>query len=147
MAYRWRYDIPENHVPLCRTCAAYAWPEDDDVRVLWGRAVWGVRFDAWERLHLAFARGEFPRWDREVTPLWPPAFGGEDWASGKGVLLLRYPRPYSVKRLAVHRDAARVLLDMFPLVRHSLRSRSFLLRVAALKGRKAPSPSARLRHA
>ena len=149
-AYRWRYDIPENHVPLCRVCADYAFPtgeESEEIRRLWGRAVWAVRFGAWERLHRALARGAIPRWDKEASPLWPPTFGGEDWASGKGVLLLRYPRPYSVKRLSIHRDAARALLERYPLVRHALRERSLLLRVAFPQRKTAAPSSARSRHA
>lgn len=144
-AYHWRYDIPENHVPLCRVCADYTLTADDDIRRMWGRAVWGVRFNAWERLHLAFVRGTIPRWDKEASPLWPPSFGGEDWASGAGILLPRYPRPYSVKRLAIHRDAARALLERFRLVRR--RKHSLLLRVAFPQKRKTASFSARSRHA
>ena len=133
-AYRWRYNLPENHIPLCHICADYALPDDPEVCRLWGRAVWGVRFDAWERLHDLFANGQIPRWDKSVSPLWPPSFGGQDWASGKGEFRARYPRPYSVRRLAPHREAARELLRRFPLRRR--RDRSFLLRVAGLKGRR-----------
>lgn len=148
-AYRWRYDIPENHVPLCRVCANYAFPADkegEEIRRLWGRAVWGVRFDAWERLHAAFVRGEFPRWDKDASPLWPPEYGGKEWYSGKGVFVPRYPRPYSVKRLAVHRDAARILFSRFPVVHLRLRETSLLLRVASQRRKTAPL-SAVSRHA
>ncbi len=147
-AYHWRYDIPENHAPLCHVCANYTLHgKDDDIRRLWGRAVWGVRFDAWDRLHLAFSRGKIPQWDKEAFPLWPPSYGGDTWASGAGVLLARYPRLHSVKRLAIHRDAARALLERFRLVRHRLRERSLLLRVAYPNSRSNRKPSARSRHA
>lgn len=140
-AFHWRYTIPENHVPLCRTCAAFAWSwEDTEVRVLWGKAVWGVRFDAWERLHLAFARGVLSHrdWDKENSPLWPPKFApseAKDWGTGKGLLALRYPYPSSIRHQIQHRRAACELLRRFPLAPRRYPS-SLLVSVAAL----APSP-------
>jgi len=155
-AYRWRYDIPENHVPLCRTCGDQTFASaDEEIRRLWGMAVWGERFDAWERLHRAFIHDNIPHWEKDTSPLWPPAFGGKDWASGQGILLPRYPRLYSVQRLAVHRDAARALLHRWPLVRHELQKRSLLLRIAypqkrrqeRKRQRQTPSQTAQSRQA
>ena len=138
-AYAWRYAIPENHVPLCYTCyRAVLGGEVADRPAEWGKAVWGARFDAWERLHRHFEAKDKPQWDKEISPLWPPEFGGQRWESGKGVLSLgRYPS--WVRRRQEHILLARTLLHRHP-IRRSRQAVSPLWRVvyARNRGRKMP---------
>ena len=129
-AYDWRYDRPENHVLLCRRCARLAFG-NQQVRRLWGRTVWGLRFTAWENLHDRLAaysdgRGALPLWDKVAFPLWPE--GGETWAEGSGADT-SLQLPDMVKRTNIHRLAAHTLLDLYP-VRKVANSRPLLLRVA-----------------
>ena len=126
---RWRYTIPENHVPLCRACAASTAPKDEAVRRLWGSAVWGVRFDHWSSLHEAMAKGQMPKWDKDRFPLWPS--DTEDWAQGAGVFRIQYPDINAVVRLTRHREAAQILLQLSSLRRHR-RKQSLLWQVAQL---------------
>lgn len=83
----WRYKRPENFVPLCRYCVRYLknWKSDERRRVLFGFGIWGLRFEAFYRWHLAVTNDMLPGdWERSLYPLWPATFGGNDWAAGSG---------------------------------------------------------------
>jgi hypothetical protein len=90
----WRYERPENHVPLCYRCAArFGW-RVEAVRVQLAMAVWGHRFEAFTRWQTGSLRGTLPRdWDKARFPLWPSRFGRGEWGSGSGALDCSDPRP------------------------------------------------------
>jgi hypothetical protein len=91
----WRYDRPENHVPLCRRCAPWLqWKDREDLRLDLAQGLWGQRHDAFMTWHQAEERGQLPAgWDRERDPLWPPTFGGHTWETGSGSFACADPRP------------------------------------------------------
>jgi hypothetical protein len=91
----WRYERPENHVPLCRRCAPWLkWGEREDLRLDLAQGLWGQRFAAFWSWHQAALRGVFPdSWDRETHPLWPQTFGGDTWETGSGAFEHADPRP------------------------------------------------------
>jgi len=91
----WRYERPENHVPLCRRCGPWLkWGEREDLRLDLAQGLWGQRFAAFGVWHQAAQRGRFPEgWNRETHPLWPPTFGGNTWETGSGALEHADPRP------------------------------------------------------
>jgi len=133
-AYTWRYGILENHVPLCSACYNFAFPADEEIRLLWGLAVWGVRFDGWRWLHGQFSAGRRPTWDKEQFPLWPTHAGITSWRGGAGVVEIHYPTLWVLRRTRLHRDAARTLLARFPLHGKRGRKRPLLRAIAEGKG-------------
>ena len=92
--WAWRYERPENHIPLCNKCR---WKMEERFGSLVYRdlalALWGPRFRAWEHVHRRALEGpDFrPDWDVERFPLWP--YGGKDWAYGSGAAEHARPRP------------------------------------------------------
>ena len=104
----WRYERPENHVPLCRRCAAILdWKEKEKLRLDLDRALWGRRFDAFFAFHRALSTRRLPAdWDKLTFPLWPAEFGGKTWECGCGALFHADPRPpEGVRRTRAHRAA------------------------------------------
>jgi len=91
----WRYERPENHVPLCHRCAPWLkWGEREDLRLDLAQGLWGQRFDAFWSWHQAARWGQFPDgWNRETHPLWPQQFGGDTWETGSGAFEHADPRP------------------------------------------------------
>jgi len=91
----WRYERPENHVPLCRRCVPWLnWGEREDLRLDLAQGLWGRRYEAFLEWHQAAQRGRLPRvWDRETYPLWPSTFGGDTWEAGSGAFEHADPRP------------------------------------------------------
>lgn len=85
-ADEWRYNRPENYVPLCRRCAyELRFSVRIDIRYEIAQIIWGARFEALLRWHRARRAGTLPPdWNRVEYPLWPPAFGGETWEEGSG---------------------------------------------------------------
>ncbi len=108
----WRYNRPENRVPLCSRCAdKVGWRAEAGVRLYLAGLVWGARFTALERWHQAALANQLPQdWDREAYPLWPAEFGGETWETGSGALQYAVPQP--PQRLAL------TLLEAGPLDLH-----------------------------
>jgi hypothetical protein len=101
----WRYERPENHVPLCRRCVPWLkWKEREDLRLDLAQGLWGMRHDAFWAWHQAVKRGRLPAfWDRERHPLWPPTFGGDTWETGSGAFEAADPRPPDgVSRTSAH---------------------------------------------
>lgn len=91
----WRYDRPENHLPICKKCITpLDWPNRIDLRIKMALILWQSRSVAFLRLHLVLSDNAVPAvWDRLQYPLWPRKFGGESWEDGSGAYLHVYPRP------------------------------------------------------
>lgn len=84
---RWRYARPENHVPVCSKCTELAaWRKDPQRSItLAALGLWGPRFEAFSAWQEGWKNGALPAdWDRLAYPLWPPEYGGDDWAHGCG---------------------------------------------------------------
>jgi len=96
----WRYQRPENCIPICHHCTEtldLLRNRPMQIDLVWG--LWGTRFDALWRWHLARKNHHLPDWDMVAFPLWPREFGGETWDSGSGALKDARPRPpYRVQR-------------------------------------------------
>ena len=104
----WRYERPENAVPLCHKCAArLQWNRQEDVRVDLAWGLWGPRFEAFWKWHTATMKNNLPvDWDKLDYPLWPARFGGPTWENGSGAEMHADPRPpQGVQLSGVHRDA------------------------------------------
>jgi hypothetical protein len=104
----WRYERPENAVPLCKRCAyRLEWSRREGLRVDLAWGLWGPRFEAFRTWHSARQQGRFPRdWDRETHPLWPLQFGGEAWEIGSGATVHAEPcPPEGVLRTEAHQAA------------------------------------------
>jgi hypothetical protein len=105
----WRYQRPENAVPLCHHCTetlGLLRNESMQIDLAWG--LWGPRFEALWQWHNAALEGRLPDWDSCAHPLWPPEFGGETWESGSGSLNYAEPRPpHGVQRSEQHQAALR----------------------------------------
>jgi hypothetical protein len=106
----WRYERPENHVPLCYRCAArFGW-RVEAVRIQLAKAFWGFRFEAFTRWQSGCLRGTLdPDWDKSLFPLWPSCFGAS-WGSGSGALNAIEPRmPDATCRGPEHGEIMRYL--------------------------------------
>jgi len=91
----WRYERPENHIPLCRRCIARLAFRTDKAQFDLAQALWGPRFEALHTWHCARSTGELPAdWDPGRDPLWPSVYGGETWATGSGNVRCAEPRAY-----------------------------------------------------
>lgn len=102
---QWRYERPENHVPLCRNCIRLEAWKDPQQRQFVGLGVWGKRFDAFLQWHEAAIAGDLPAsWDRIEYPLWPERFGGDSWEAGSGAWQHagEMRSPTGVQRLQIH---------------------------------------------
>lgn len=102
----WRYERPENQIPLCRRCASRFKYHRWEPRFELARGLWGPRFEALLRWHHALDNKVLPEdWDRGQHPLWPPQFGGQTWRTGSGALAVSEPRPhYGVQRTRAQQD-------------------------------------------
>lgn len=102
----WRYERPENHIPLCRRCVSRLAYRDLAVQIDLARAVWGARFEALFAWHESLLADGIPAgWDRAAHPLWPAEFGGPLWSSGSGALEYSEPQMfYGVQRSTLHRE-------------------------------------------
>lgn len=113
----WRYQRPENSVPLCHHCVEtllFLRNQSLQIDLAWG--LWGPRFEALWQWHKAVQRKTLSEWDTYKYPLWPQEFGGESWETGSGSLNHAEPRPpHGIQRSEQH-DAA---------LRRALYSRSF----------------------
>lgn len=105
----WRYQRPENAVPLCHHCTEtleLLRRADLQTDLAWG--LWGPRFEALWQWHKASLEGRLPDWDSCAHPLWPAEFGGETWESGSGSLQHAEPRlPHGILRREAHLQALR----------------------------------------
>jgi hypothetical protein len=109
----WRYERPENHIPLCFRCAATLdWHQQESVRLGLAQGLWGMRFDAFLVWHNAVSTKQLPPdWDRDAYPLWPRAYGGDTWETGSGAILYADPRPpQDICRKAEHLAALQLVL-------------------------------------
>ena len=115
----WRYQRPENTVPLCHHCAeTLNFLRDGTLRIdlVWG--LWGPRFEALWNWHKALAEKRLPAWDTNSHPLWPIDFGGSTWRQGSGALDCAEPRPpHGVARTEQHETALRRALYSKPFRR------------------------------
>jgi len=104
----WRYERPENAVPLCKRCAyRLEWTRRESLRIDLAWGLWGPRFEAfWMWLSAREQGFLLEDWDRETHPLWPPDFGGATWETGSGAKkhVEPYP-PEGVQRTQVHQAA------------------------------------------
>ncbi len=100
----WRYQRPENAVPLCHHCVeTLNFLRDEPLRMdmVWG--LWGPRFEALWNWHKALEGKRLPEWDPYTHPLWPAEFGGSTWQTGSGALACAEPRPpHDVARSEQH---------------------------------------------
>ncbi len=81
----WRYQRPENAVPLCFKCVeGLKWNHRYDLRLdlCWG--LWAARFEALWQWHKAMEGHSLAPWDKSEFPLWPRGYGGHTWALGSG---------------------------------------------------------------
>jgi hypothetical protein len=105
----WRYQRPENSVPLCHHCVAtleFLRNELLQIDLAWG--LWGPRFEALWQWHKASDGNYLPEWDVYKCPLWPQEFGGEAWETGSGALKYAEPRPpHGIERSEQHETALR----------------------------------------
>jgi hypothetical protein len=104
----WRYERPENAVPLCKRCAyRLLWPRRESLRIDLAWGLWGPRFEAFWMWHAAREQVRFlENWDLETHPLWPSCFGGDAWETGSGAKAQADPRPpQGVQRTQVHQAA------------------------------------------
>ncbi|WKZ52712.1 MAG: hypothetical protein QY329_08210 [Anaerolineales bacterium] len=110
--HTWRYQRPENAVPLCHHCTEtleLLRRADLQFDLAWG--LWGPRFEALWQWHQAFQEKRLPDWDSCNDPLWPPEYGGKTWESGSGSLKDVEPRPpYGIQRSEQHLAALRRVL-------------------------------------
>ena len=115
----WRYQRPENAVPLCHHCAkTLNFLRDEALRIdlVWG--LWGPRFEALWNWHKALSENRLPAWDTNSHPLWPSEFGGKIWETGSGALDCAEPRPpHGVARAEQHETALRRALYSKPFRR------------------------------
>ncbi len=100
----WRYQRPENAVPLCRACTMTTqFLRNPGLRIdlVWG--LWGPRFEALWQWHKALVCNQLPAWDKAAYPLWPKEYGGASWETGSGALDHATPRmPNGVARTPEH---------------------------------------------
>jgi hypothetical protein len=104
----WRYERPENAVPLCKRCAyRLEWSRRESLRIDLAWGLWGPRFEAFWMWHSAHERlHSLKDWDRETHPLWPPGFGGTAWETGSGAKPHAEPSPpEGIQRNPVHQAA------------------------------------------
>lgn len=115
--YAWRYQRPENAVPICHHCTEtlnLLRREDLQFDLAWG--LWGPRFEAFWQWHKAVQENRLPDWDLYTHPLWPQEFGGDIWETGSGSLKHAGPRPpHGVVRSEQHEE----------VLRHALYSKRF----------------------
>ena len=100
----WRYQRPENAVPLCRACTmTTSFLKKPILRIDLAWGLWGKRFEAFWIWHKALAWGNPPEWDKLAYPLWPKEYGGNTWEAGSGALEHATPRmPNGVQRTHQH---------------------------------------------
>ena len=107
--HTWRYQRPENAVPLCHHCTEtleLLRRADLQHDLAWG--LWGARFEALWQWHTSFQAKHLPDWDTCAHPLWPPEFGGDTWESGSGALKDAEPHPpHGIVRNEVQLQALR----------------------------------------
>ncbi len=105
----WRYQRPENAVPICHHCTETLGLLRDlsmQIDMAWG--LWGPRFEAFWQWHKALEANCLPEWDPYTYPLWPKQFGGDSWKTGSGALKHAEPRPpRDVARNEQHLSALR----------------------------------------
>jgi hypothetical protein len=106
----WRYQRPENAIPICHHCTEtlnLLRDESLQLDLVWG--LWGPRFEAFWGWHRAMKNNRLPKyWDMYTHPLWPADFGGEGWETGSGALKFAEPRPpHQVIRDEQHMQALR----------------------------------------
>ena len=120
----WRYQRPENSIPLCNKCAYRLSHRKHDslLDMVWG--LWGPRFEAFWQWHQAVTQGHIPSdWDRQTYPLWPRQYGGETWAAGSGAWQHADPQgPKNVSRNETHWEALARALAPVGKVRHLVTS-------------------------
>lgn len=106
----WRYQRPENAIPICHHCTEtlnLLRDESLQLDLVWG--LWGPRFEAFWQWHRAMRNNRLPKdWDMYAHPLWPREYGGEQWESGSGALKFAETRPpHQVNRSEQHMQALR----------------------------------------
>ncbi len=104
----WRYQRPENAIPICHHCTETLNLLRDktlQIDLVWG--LWGPRFEALWQWHRAMKSKRLPNdWDLYTHPLWPGDYGGQEWESGSGALTFAEPRPpHQVIRSEQHMQA------------------------------------------
>jgi hypothetical protein len=115
----WRYQRPENAVPICHHCTeTLGFLRDESLRIdlVWG--LWGPRFEALWNWHKALARKRLPAWDTHANPLWPAEYGNATWETGSGALACAEPRPpHGIIRTEMHEMALKRALYSKPFRR------------------------------
>jgi hypothetical protein len=104
----WRYERPENAVPLCKRCAyRLEWSRREGLRLELAWGLWGPRFEAFWAWHAAIEEPHrLGDWDRETHPLWPAHFGGPTWETGSGSRAHAEPHPPSGIQRTAYQQAA-----------------------------------------
>ena len=109
----WRLMRPENHVPICKACAAIlSWDTDQDLEIALGYAYWGSRFEALHQWYENAKAGTLPaQWNLDDYPLWPAEYGGLTWALGSGAIQHCAPRLGNVDRDQRHLQRIRDIIE------------------------------------
>ena len=90
----WRYQRPENQVPICHMCAKTILASDRSRLIDMARGIWGMRFEALLRWHEAWLTETLPSvWNKEAYPLWPKGYEGDSWETGSGAVEHSDPLP------------------------------------------------------
>ncbi len=133
----WRYQRPENAVPLCHACTMTTeFLKKPALRIDLAWGLWGPRFEALRRWHEALVQNQLPRWDKLAYPLWPAEFGGATWEEGSGALEHATPRPpQGVARTAQHDEIFWRALSVKDMRKRSL-TNAHLLKLLALPAEK-----------
>jgi len=103
----WRYQRPENAVPLCFKCVdGLKWNHRHDLKLdlCWG--LWAARFEALWKWHMAVEDHSLSDWNKAEYPLWPSQYGGHTWALGSGAWEHADPYPPDgIVRNRIHQTA------------------------------------------
>lgn len=133
----WRYQRPENAVPVCRACTMTTeFLKKPTLRIDLAWGLWGPRFEALWKWHQALVQDRLPRWDKLADPLWPSEYGGETWENGSGALEHATPRlPQGVTRSVQHDEIFWRALSVKSVRKHDL-TNAHLLKLLALPAEK-----------
>ncbi len=109
----WRFERPENHIPLCNQCENTLDLRNVSLARALGYCYWGCRFEAFLKWVSAAGSNELPyrHWDLETYPLWPKEFGGDRWATGSGSVENSWPRTGRVSRTPQHVEILRRIMQ------------------------------------
>jgi hypothetical protein len=109
---QWRFDRPENHIPLCNLCENTLDLKNINLAVALGYCYWGYRFEAFSKWLSGVKNDQLPAecWNLDDFPLWPREYGGDTWAKGSGAVQHCFPHSGRVVRAPHHVDRLRRIM-------------------------------------